>query len=887
MNPSLLYFTNEILSKVRLQLTALLLLFSPGAWALNITIVESQSAFAGHDMDVEWFNHLLTLGHTPVIVPQTTLDNNTFFTTTDILIVSSGVITIPANRVNTIIQFLQTGKPVYLQSEYQATYSSNQAYATIIATLGGTFQWTTAFSGDLQPMNVLGTYATTPTIVSPLSYFWYSVAGTGDCNLHNILEYGGAHHGFQYVPLNTSWGSIITTADQDWVRTTTSPNLLTNIIHHLINPPPSVGGPPITLGNDTTLCQGQSILLNATTANATYNWSNGSTAPTLTVTQSGTYWVQVTVSGCSSLDTIVVDFTAAPFVALGNDTALCQGQSLLLDATLTGVSYLWSDGSTTPTLTVTQSGTYWVEVSNSCGTATDTMVVSFTPIPVINLGNDTTLCQGDVFFSDVTTPGATYLWSDGNTNATNTITQSGSYWVEVTVNGCSGTDTITVTFLPLPVISLGNDQTLCDGQTVLLDATTAGATYLWSDGTNNATNTITQSGTYWVEVTVNGCTGTDTVTITFISLPVVNLGNDQTLCDGESALLDATIAGAAYLWSDGTTGATNTITQSGTYWVTVTVNGCVGTDTITVTFLPLPVVNLGNDQTLCSGESALLDVTTTGAAYLWSDGTTGATISVTQSGTYWVEVTVNGCTGKDTVAVTFLPLPVVNLGNDQTLCDGETVLLDATIAGSTYQWNDGTTGATNIIAQSGTYWVEVTLNGCKGSDTVMVTFNPLPVVSLGNDTVICIGQSVILNPDVQGGSYLWQDGTTGAALSVTTEGAYWVQVTVNGCSATDTVSVNTELCEIILVMPNIFTPDQNGLNDTFHPIKMEGVEQATLVVFDRWGKELFETRDLATGWDGTYSGTSCTDGTYYWIVNYSGINNQSGSQSGTVMLMKR
>src|SRR6185436_18096143 len=166
-------------------------------------------------------------------------------------------------------------------------------------------------------------------------------------------------------------------------------------------------------------------------------------------------------------------------VNLGNDTALCQGQSIVLSGG-SAASYLWSDGSTTSTITVTLAGTYWLQAGTGTCTSSDTIVISLNPTPTVNLGNDTTLCQGQT----ITLSGdsaASYLWSDGSTTSSITVSISGTYWLQANNGSCSATDTIIVSFNTIPVINLGNDTTLCQGQTITLTASGASA-YLWSNG---------------------------------------------------------------------------------------------------------------------------------------------------------------------------------------------------------------------------------------------------------------------------------------------------------------------------------------------------------------------------------------------------------------------
>ncbi|HLG35901.1 MAG TPA: gliding motility-associated C-terminal domain-containing protein [Bacteroidia bacterium] len=357
----------------RLYLLIFLLIQCNFSYSLNINIIESQSFNSGHIMDSNWSTVATTMGHTPVISPQTTLDNNSFFSTTDILIVSSGVINLPANRINTIIQFIQSGKPVYLQSEYLPTYTTNQAFVYILAQLGGTFNWNNLFSGDLAPVNVIGSFATTNNIVIPISYYWYSVSGTGDCRTINFLEKGNEYHGFQYVPTNSLFGTIITCTDQDWIRSSTSPQLMENIITHLITPDQLTNSPLANLGNDTILCQGQTITLNGGSA-ASYLWSNGSTASSINVSVSGTYWVQASNGPCSATDSITIFINQYPIPNLGNDTTLCQGQTLTLNGG-SATSYLWSNGSTDSSINAAASGTYWVQTSNGPCSINDTLSV--------------------------------------------------------------------------------------------------------------------------------------------------------------------------------------------------------------------------------------------------------------------------------------------------------------------------------------------------------------------------------------------------------------------------------------------------------------------------------------------------------------------------------
>ncbi len=339
-------------------------------------------------------------------------------------------------------------------------------------------------------------------------------------------------------------------------------------------------GTPVNLGNDTTLCAGQSLLLDATVAGATYEWQDFSTNSTFLVTTAGQYYVEVDEGGCINRDTINVTYSNTS-LSLGNDTSLCDLDSLVFDISQPGATYLWSDASTNAKFSITGPGLYWGEIKIGNCTARDSINVTYGVSPNPNFGNDTTICSGETLLLEATVPGATYEWQDLSTNATYTVSFAGQYHVEVNNNGCLGRDTIDVTYQNVQV-DLGSDVVLCDAQTLTLDITEPGATYLWSDASTNATLTIANQGLYWGEVTIGNCSDRDSINITYEVTPVVYIGNDTLICDDQELYLDASVPGATYLWDDGTMLPNRTIDEEGQYYVRVT-NGCgVDNDTINI-----------------------------------------------------------------------------------------------------------------------------------------------------------------------------------------------------------------------------------------------------------------------------------------------------------------
>ena len=448
---------------------------------------------------------------------------------------------------------------------------------------------------------------------------------------------------------------------------------------------------------------------------------------TLTVNTAGTYWATVAVGACSLSDTIVVNVTNLPPIALGNDTTICQGTALVLDATSTGAAYLWDDASTSATRTVSATGTYWVETSLGNCVQSDTIDITVQPIPVVDIGNDTTLCPGAQVLLDATTAGATYLWQNGSVLATQVASTTGLYQVAVTVNGCTILDSAQVTVLTGSSLDLGADTLLCAGATLLLDATTPGATYLWQDGSVQPTYLVSAAGNYSVTVTISGCTETDDIDVTYVPASFVDLGPDTIICPDQQIVLNASTPGATYLWQNGSTAPTQTISTGGTYHVRVTFNGCIDRDTVIVDEVPLPYPDLGDDLTACEGDSVLLVVLPGDADVLWWNGSTNDSLLLFGSAPVSVTFELQGCTTTDAVNITFIPfIDSLDLGPDAGYCLGTPVRLDATSPRSTYLWSTGENTPSILVEELGIYWVEISGTCVQASDTIEVIEGECP-----------------------------------------------------------------------------------------------------------------------------------------------------------------
>ncbi|MBK6947724.1 MAG: gliding motility-associated C-terminal domain-containing protein [Haliscomenobacter sp.] len=551
-----------------------------------------------------------------------------------------------------------------------------------------------------------------------------------------------------------------------------------------------------SLPADTTLCEGDTLVLDAglSLLGLTYLWQDSSRASSFVVRNPGKYRVELALTGCTTADSLNVQYTANPKIDLGPDLTLCPGVVDTLNAQLANATgYRWQDNSTAPFLIVNQAGAYSVEVSEGRCAGRDTVQIQY-ELPVgLRLGPDTVVCEETVLLLSPAIAGASYVWQDGSAGTSFSVSDPGLYWVEVSKNNCSERDSIQISEQALPRVELGADTALCQGNALTIDGTAAlGGSYQWSTGDSGQTILVSAPGNYSLTVTLNGCTFSDSRQVTFKPLPALNLGADQSLCAGERALLDATFPGAAYRWQDGSAEAQLPASASGTYWVVSTLDGCSRSDSVTLEFKPLPEFELGPDTSLCDGQALTLAAQTLpGASFSWDSGQTSNSIAVTSTGQYRLTATLNLCTFSDSRQVTFNPLPVMDLGADQTPCAGERVTLRPVSPGASIAWQDGSKAAQFEVSTDGLYWAEATLNGCLRRDSVSFAYRPVPVVRLGSDTTLCEGQTLRLQiATLPGAGFSWSTGNTGNSETITTAGNYWAEAALNGCVSRDTIRVD-------------------------------------------------------------------------------------------------
>ncbi|MFN5223699.1 MAG: beta strand repeat-containing protein, partial [Bacteroidota bacterium] len=523
------------------------------------------------------------------------------------------------------------------------------------------------------------------------------------------------------------------------------------------------------------------------------------------------------------------------------------------------LSYLWNNGSTASSRTVSVPGTFTVTVTdaaNGCTANASYTLVSNTTPPTPSISSSAAALTCATTSATLTASGAnTYVWSTGATGATLNTTSAATYTVTATgSNGCTATSNYTLannTTAPSSTISASAAAFSCNTNSITLTAPAA-SSYLWSNGSTSSNITVTSAGSYSVTVTgSNGCTsnGTSTVTNNFAAPTVGISSNTVSLnCNTSSATLTAT-GGASYIWNNGATAASTTVSAAGTYTVTVTgANGCTFTRNYIVNndvAAPTATITASGSTTVCAGSSVTLTASPA-ASYLWSNGSTTQSISASNSGNYTVQLTgTNGCTATSNATnVTVNATPTVaDAGADLTVFSPSYTLAANNATAGTGTWtmvnfsgslsnaNLASATVTGLNAGSNILVWTISNGSCTPSrDTVEVTYDNgcgsvAPVSISGTATTICPGQSVTLsvNGGTLGSGATWKwfkgaCGTTqvgsGSSLTVAPQNTTTFYVRASGnCGSTTcvpfTVNVNNATTPSVItatqLCPNVGT----------------------------------------------------------------------------------
>jgi hypothetical protein len=568
-----------------------------------------------------------------------------------------------------------------------------------------------------------------PTITGPTSFCLGSSVTLASSQANSYLWSNGATT--QSITVSSSGNYSVTVTNAPGCSLSSS---VVTVTAHPLPATPTISGP-------TTFCEGASVTLTSSQAQS-YLWSNGATTQSITVSTPGNYSVTVgNAAGCTAASSpVTVSMNPSPPVPAINTngpTTFCQGGSVTLTSSQ-AQSYQWSNGATTQSITVSTPGNYSVTVANAsgCTAASSPMSVivnPLPPIPTITPDGLTTFCQGNSV--TLTADEAhSYLWSNGATTRSITVSAPGNYSVTVSnATGCTAASfPISVSVNPsppIPAINADGPTTFCQGGSVIL-TTDPAHSYLWSNGATTQNITVFSSGNYSVTVANDfGCTAasSNSINVAVNPLPATpTISGPTAFCEGASITLNSSQA-QSYLWSNGATTQSIIVSTPGIYSVTVgDAAGCTAASApVNVSVNPLPPIpNITPDgpTTFCEGNS--VELTADEAhSYLWSNGATTQTITVSSTGIYAVTVAnAAGCSAASaTMNVVVNPTPTVDLGEDKELEPGEQVVLDATGEGLSYEWSTGATTPTITVDSPGIYSVTVENSfGCTATDTIEI-----------------------------------------------------------------------------------------------------------------------------------------------------------------------
>lgn len=699
-------------------------------------------------------------------------------------------------------------------------------------------------------------------------------------------------------------------------------------------------------GTNLQICIGDSVQLQAI-GGSTYKWRYNTTLSDSTIdnpyakptTPTTTYYVTVGDGVCSAIDSVTITLATSLNVDAGSNRAICLGDSVQLGAT-GATSFKWFYNTTLSDSTiynpfakpVSQTKYFVVGTTGTCS-AMDSLVVSVSTITA-DAGISHAICGGDSI-QLVATGGTSYKWRYNTTLSDSTIANpyakpatTSMYYVTITNGPCTVIDSANVTITATVNLDAGTNKHICLGDSIRLGATGA-TTYKWRYNLTLSDSTISNpyaksllKTMYYVTGTTGLCSAKDSLEVD-ISNITVNAGTDKNICGGDSVQLVAT-GGSSYNWKYNTTLTDSTIANpfakptTTTQYIVMVSNGiCTIPDSVTINIIATVNVDSGTDQQLCAGDSIQLQAN--GATtYTWLPiaGLSNTTISNPKASPllttdYIVKGEILTCIDYDTVRVSVNPLPAVDLGPDTTKCIREAYTFAPTVTnGDQYTWSPAslvtdpavlnpTTSTTT--PQQFVLTVRNTTTGCENTDSVLVNINnpralftlsdsisqnpPLVVTATNNSTPSPLSYQWLVNDSVPAHYTAANPVHTFQLI-----GRYAVTLTVtdpNGCWDTLTryVTINDNAGVFV---PNVFTPNSDGLNDVFN-IKYDVANTSLLIgtIWNRWGGRIYEfSMPNGNWWNGTSDGVEVATDVYYYIITITDKKNETTSYHGSITLLR-
>jgi gliding motility-associated-like protein len=433
---------------------------------------------------------------------------------------------------------------------------------------------------------------------------------------------------------------------------------------------------------------------------------------------------------------------------------------------------------------------------------------------------------------------------------------------------------VLATTLPSPVITVPDDSIVCDNSNLTLNATISGSytNMIWTTNTGSITSgqttpspAVSGAGTYTFTAFNGICGVNDAMIISELLYPIATWSDSVYFCAGESVVLDPMSNATSFSWDiDGSTLPTLEINSGGNYSVLLYNNFCATAESIIAYEVSPPVLYLGQDQFLCIGETATINSNSTG---LWNTNVISNQITTNSSGVYSQILNTLGCISADTVNITFQFPPIVDLGNDTTICEGTILNLNASAIGT---WNTGSLATILPVSLPGSYSVIVNDGVCISLDSIEIFMDYPPMDVLPDSVTRCSDLPVTLNAGENlAETYSWSTSETSTSIIPPVTGTYTLTASNYCGTLTETIEIVYEKCQFSLFVPNSFTPNNDGINDVWYPI-FDQLNEIEITVFDRWGEPVFAGNKHSFFWTGNVRGGDyyAPIGTYSYKILY-------------------
>jgi gliding motility-associated-like protein len=608
------------------------------------------------------------------------------------------------------------------------------------------------------------------------------------------------------------------------------------------------------------------------TGSHTYAWSNGFSSEDLTGLTAGIYTVTATAGGnCSASATFsVIDNFQAPNPGTTTTAATCGQSNGAVDLTVTpagAYTFIWSNSEITEDLTNVAAGIYTVTVTgaNGCTASTSATVANNnTGLNITGLPTPNTACNtpnGAIDISVNPTGPYTYTWSNGFSTEDLNGLSAGTYAVTITAGGnCSASATYTIADnFQVPIPSATTLPATCgqsNGSVNLTVTPTGTYTFSWSTGETTEDLINIAAGTYTITITSPGnCTQTASFSIAGPALPVVAISGPTSKCENEVVTLSASTGHASYLWSNGTTTGNITISQPGTYSVTITdLNNCTATDEWNISALPTDHIFL---------ETVTCSIQDTGAVTLPLTNRFGCdSIIVTHTTFNAFEYQLSATQSCWNAANGSLRVDLIN-GN--VPCR---YALDGGIFQTTLEFSGLGAGPHTMTGMDA--------NGCTLEKAIEIPLTVPTEILVYDDTLNCDKTRTVLHPTVVSGNpatltWSWPDGSNLPWMAVENAGTYVVRVQ-DGCEevehAMEVRWAQENPGQDMFFVPNCFSPNDDGQNDVVQVFINENYEIVSFEfsIFDRWGNEMFRTKNTEQGWNGIFQGIDMKPAVFVWYL---------------------